>query len=163
VKRRWRKKVPAADRQPLVRPQWPNEVWSPDFVFDRTAEGRVLKSLIIVDDSSTEAVAAVPARALGGLAVTRILDRLAISIRSATQSGGTSPGGRDRRGRWRVRPAACTGYKQLGLRRQASIYFVNPLVHDFYVAAKASGVDGFHKSREVIAGGSQVSLGTVVD
>jgi putative transposase len=78
VKRRRRKKVPQADRQPLVRPQGPNEVWSADFVFDRTAEGRVLKCLTIVDDATTEAVAAVPARALGGLAVTRILDRLAI-------------------------------------------------------------------------------------
>ncbi len=31
VKRRRRKKVPVADRQPLVRPQEPNEVWSADF------------------------------------------------------------------------------------------------------------------------------------
>ena len=43
VKRRRRKKVPVADRQPLVRPQAPNAVWSADFVFDRTADGRVLK------------------------------------------------------------------------------------------------------------------------
>jgi len=78
VKRRRRKKVPVVDRQPLVRPQAPNEVWSADFVFDRTAEGRVLKCLTIVDDATTEAVAVVPARALGGLPVTRILDRLAV-------------------------------------------------------------------------------------
>src|SRR4051812_3830584 len=45
VKRRRRKKVPHADRQPLVRPSQPNEVWSADFVFDRTAEGRVLSEL----------------------------------------------------------------------------------------------------------------------
>jgi transposase InsO family protein len=78
VKRRRRKKVPVADRQPLVRPHGPNEVWSADFVFDRTAEGRVLKCLTIVDDATTEAVATVPARAIGGLGVTRVLDRLAI-------------------------------------------------------------------------------------
>jgi len=77
VRRRRRKKVPLADRQPLVRPQAPNEVWSADFVFDRTAEGRVLKCLTIVDDATTEAVAVVPARSLGGIPVTRILDRLA--------------------------------------------------------------------------------------
>jgi len=47
-------------------------------VFDRTAEGRVVKCLAIVDDATTEAVALVPARALGGLAVTRVLDRLAV-------------------------------------------------------------------------------------
>ena len=66
VRRRRRKKIPVADRQPLVRPQAPNEVWSADFVFDRTAEGRVVKCLTIVDDATTEAVAIVPARALGG-------------------------------------------------------------------------------------------------
>ena len=79
IRRRRRKKVPVADRQPLVRPLAPNEVWSADFVFDRTAEGRVLKCLAIVDDATTEAVAVVPARALGGLAVTRVLDRLALT------------------------------------------------------------------------------------
>ena len=78
VKRRCRKKVPMADRQPLVRPQAPNAVRSADFVFDRTADGRVLKCLTIVDDATTEAVAIVPARALGGLPVTRVLDRLAL-------------------------------------------------------------------------------------
>ena len=78
VKRRRRNTVPVVDRQPLVRPQAPNEVWSADCVFDRTAEGRVLKCLTIVDDATTEAVAVVPARALGGLPVTRVLDRLAI-------------------------------------------------------------------------------------
>ena len=78
VKRRRRKKVPMQDRQPLMRPHAPNEVWSADFVFDRTAEGRVLKCLTIVDDATTEAVAIVPGRALGGLPVTRVFDRLAI-------------------------------------------------------------------------------------
>src|SRR5918994_2386134 len=78
IRRRRRKKVPVADRQPLIKPTAPNEVWSADFVFDRTAEGRVLKCLAIVDDATTEAVAIVPARALGGLPVTRVLDRLAV-------------------------------------------------------------------------------------
>lgn len=79
VKRRRRKKVPVVDRQPLLRPERCNEVWSADFVFDRTAEGRVLKCLTIVDDASTEAVAVEPARALGGVPVTRVLDQLAIT------------------------------------------------------------------------------------
>src|SRR5438045_4472664 len=79
VRRRRRKKVPLADRQPLARPQGPNEVWSADFVFDRTAEGQVLKCLTIIDDATTEAVAVVPARGLGGLPVTRVLDALAVT------------------------------------------------------------------------------------
>ena len=79
VRRRRRKKVPVLDRQPLVRPEHCNDVWSADFVFDRTAEGRILKCLTIVDDASTEAVAVEPARAMGGLAVTRVLDHLAVT------------------------------------------------------------------------------------
>jgi transposase InsO family protein len=71
VRRRCRKKVP------LARPHAPNEVWSADFVFNRTAEGRVLKCLTIVDDATTEAVAVVLARALGGLPGTRGFDDLA--------------------------------------------------------------------------------------
>src|SRR3954451_3516498 len=77
VKRRRRKKVPLPDRQPLLRPRQVNEIWSADFVFDRTTEGRVLKCLTIVDDATREAVAVVPARAIGGLFVTRVLDDLA--------------------------------------------------------------------------------------
>lgn len=78
VRRRKRKKVPVSDRQPLGRPQQANQVWSMDFVFDRTAEGRVIKCLTVVDDATHEAVAVVPERAIGGHALTRILDRLAV-------------------------------------------------------------------------------------
>jgi len=78
VRRRRRKKVPVADRQPLGRPLSANQVWSMDFVFDRTAEGRVIKCLTVVDDATHESVAIVPERAIGGHALTRILDRLAL-------------------------------------------------------------------------------------
>lgn len=78
VRRRRRKKVPVADRQSLGRPLSANQVWSMDFVFDRTAEGRVIKSLTVVDDATHESVAIVPERAIGGHTLTRILDRLAL-------------------------------------------------------------------------------------
>ena len=77
VRRRKRKKIPAADRHPLERPLAANQVWSMDFVFDRTAEGRVIKSLTIVDDATHEAVAVVPERGMGGNQLVRILDQLA--------------------------------------------------------------------------------------
>jgi putative transposase len=79
VRRRRRKKVPVGERQPLIRPCAANEVWSMDFVFDRSAEGRVLKCLTIVDDATHESVAIVPERAIGGLQLIRILDRLAVT------------------------------------------------------------------------------------
>jgi putative transposase len=79
VRRRKRKKVPVSERQPLVRPRTANEVWSMDFVFDRTAEGRVIKCLTIVDDATHESVAIVPERAIGGNPLTRILDQLRVT------------------------------------------------------------------------------------
>jgi hypothetical protein len=60
VRRRKSKKVPVGERQPLDRPGNTNEVWSMDIVFDRSAEGRVIKCLTIVYDASHESVAVVP-------------------------------------------------------------------------------------------------------
>jgi len=48
-----------------------------DFVFDRTAEGCVIKSLTVVDDATHEAVAIVSERAMRCLQVTRVFDQLA--------------------------------------------------------------------------------------
>ena len=50
-----------------------------DFVFDRTAEGRVIKCLTIVDDATHESVAIEVERAISGHGVSRVLDRLALS------------------------------------------------------------------------------------
>ncbi len=79
VRRRKRKKVPIGERQPLLRPSAANEVWSMDFVFDRTADARVLKCLTIVDDATHESVGIEVERAICGMGVTRVLDRLAHS------------------------------------------------------------------------------------
>lgn len=76
VRRRKRKKVPHGQRQALIRPQAANEVWSMDFVFDRSAEGRVIKCLTIVDDATHEAVAVVVERAISGELLTRLLDQI---------------------------------------------------------------------------------------
>ena len=77
VKKRRRKKIPLSDMHPLERPTAANQVWSMDFVFDRTAEGRSVQSLTVVDDATHEAVAIVPERALGGNQLVRILEQLA--------------------------------------------------------------------------------------
>ncbi len=78
VRRRKRKKVPLSDRQPLTRPDAANQVWSMDFVFDRTADGRVIKCLTIVDDATHESIAVVAERTIGGYPLTRMLDRLGL-------------------------------------------------------------------------------------
>lgn len=77
VRRRKRKKVPVGDRQPLYRPDAANQVWSMDFVFDRTTDGRAIKTLTIVDDATHECMAIEVERAISGHGVTRELDRLA--------------------------------------------------------------------------------------
>lgn len=79
VRRRKRKKVSQSARQPLTRPCAANAVWSMDFVFDRTAEGRVVKCLTIVDDATHEAVAVIPERAISGEMLTRLLDRIGVT------------------------------------------------------------------------------------
>jgi putative transposase len=78
VQRRKRKKRDLTERHPLGRPSRLNEVWSMDFVFDRTASGRTLKCLTVVDDATHEAVAVIPDHSMGGLQLTRHLDQLAI-------------------------------------------------------------------------------------
>lgn len=67
-----------SERRALLRPTAANQVWSMDFVFDRTVEGRVLKCLTIVDDATHEAVTIEVERAISGQMLTRVLDRLAL-------------------------------------------------------------------------------------
>lgn len=76
VRRRRRKKIPPADRQPLIRPGAANEVWSMDLVFDRIATGRAIKCLFIVDDATHEAVAVMPEHSLGGDHLVRMLEEV---------------------------------------------------------------------------------------
>jgi len=76
IKRRKRKKVPVGERQPLLRPEQADQVWSIDFVFDRSADGRVIKCLTVVDDATHEAIAVVPERAIGGEMLTRLMERI---------------------------------------------------------------------------------------
>jgi transposase InsO family protein len=79
IRKRKRKKIPVSERQPLQRPERTNQVWSMDFVFDRSADGRVIKCLTIVDDATHECVAIVVERAISGERLTRILEALRLT------------------------------------------------------------------------------------
>jgi len=70
--------VPLGEGQPLSRPTVANQVRSMDFVFDRTADGRVIKCLTVIDDATHESVVIEVERAISGTGVTRVLDRLAL-------------------------------------------------------------------------------------
>jgi len=77
VRRRRRRRGVAIDREPLVIPSAPNQVWSMDFVMDALANGRRMKCLTIVDDFTKEAVDIVADHSIPGLYVTRVLDQAA--------------------------------------------------------------------------------------
>ncbi len=78
VRKRRRKKLPVPERQPLVRPMQPNEVWSINFVFDELANGRRVKTLTVVDDCSKEAVQIAVDTSIPALYVTRVLDQVKV-------------------------------------------------------------------------------------
>jgi putative transposase len=61
------------ERQPLLLPGDPNEVWSMDFVMDRLEDGRKLKALTIVDDFTKESVDIALDHGMGGRYMVRVL------------------------------------------------------------------------------------------
>jgi transposase InsO family protein len=83
VRRRRRKHVPSAMRVPLGRPLVANQMWSMDFVVDgfrgrSDRRGTCPQDAHGVDDATHEAVAIVPARAISGHGLTRILDQVVL-------------------------------------------------------------------------------------
>lgn len=79
VKRSKRKKTPMAKRHPLDSSSDGQSGVVYGLVFDRTAEGRCIKSLTVVDDATHEAVAIVAERSLSGSQLVRILEELAVN------------------------------------------------------------------------------------
>lgn len=75
ARRRKRIRV-AVEREPLLRPSKPNEVWSMDFVMDALSSGRRLKCLTVVDDFTKEALELVLDHSISGEYVTRALDQV---------------------------------------------------------------------------------------
>ena len=77
VRRRIRKRIAGARREVPAPPTRPDERWSMDFVSDALADGRVFRTLNIVDDHSRECVAIEVDTSMGGSRVVRVLERLA--------------------------------------------------------------------------------------
>jgi len=79
VRRRKRKRIGPADRQPIELPQKVNERWSMDFVSDVLSNGRRIRTLNIVDDFSRECPAIEVDTSLTGARVVRVLERLSLT------------------------------------------------------------------------------------
>jgi putative transposase len=60
------------------RSEYPNHVWSYDFVHERTHDGRALRMLVVMDEYTRECLAIEVARKLSSRDVLRILARLFI-------------------------------------------------------------------------------------
>ena len=76
VRRRIRKRIAAARRQQLDAPAKPDQRWSMDFVSDALADGRVFRTLNIIDDFTRECMAIEVDTSLSGERVVRVLERL---------------------------------------------------------------------------------------
>lgn len=77
MRKRKRKRVARAERQPMLVPQAPNQRWSMDFQHDLLATGRRFRTLNIVDGFSRECPAIEVDTSLPGARVVRVLERLA--------------------------------------------------------------------------------------
>lgn len=78
VRRRTRKRRVAVPRSPLPLPTRANERWSMDFVRDTLGDGRVFRTLTIVDDCTRECPALEVDFSLPGERVAHVLDRVAL-------------------------------------------------------------------------------------
>jgi len=56
IKRRGKKRLPARIKNPLSVPNWPNEVWSVDFMSDALWSGRRFRTFNVIDDFNREAL-----------------------------------------------------------------------------------------------------------
>lgn len=76
VRRRRRKRISGGEREPLVLPTRPNELWAMDFVSDALAGGRTVKVLTLMDCFNRECLALVVDTSIGGARVARTLEEL---------------------------------------------------------------------------------------
>ena len=76
VRKRRKRKVLGTTTQWVNRAQFPNHVWSYDFVFDRTEDARQLKCMTVVDEFTRQGFEITVGRSLTAGDVIRVLDKL---------------------------------------------------------------------------------------
>ena len=76
VPRRRRKKRYASGGQVPLRAQHPNHVWTWDFIYDTTADGRTLRSLTVSDEFTREGLAIQTGRRFPARRAVEVLERL---------------------------------------------------------------------------------------
>ena len=76
VRKRRKRTLLGITTQWVNRAQYPNHVWSYDFVFDRTEDARQLKCMIVVDEFTRQGFEITVGRSLTASDVIRVLDKL---------------------------------------------------------------------------------------
>jgi putative transposase len=76
VRKRRKRKVLGTTTRWVKRARYPNHVWSYDFVFDQTEDGRQLKCLTVVDEFTRQGLAIQVGRSLAAGDMMRILEVL---------------------------------------------------------------------------------------
>ena len=76
VRKRKRKRVSRSERQPLLTPTGPNQLWCLDFVQDALSWGRKFRLLTVEDVFTREALAIEVDTSLSGVRVARVLERV---------------------------------------------------------------------------------------
>ena len=76
VRKRRKRKVLGTTTQWVNRAQFPNHVWSYDFVFDRTEDARQLKCMTVVDEFTRQGFEITVGRSLTASDVIHVLDKL---------------------------------------------------------------------------------------
>lgn len=76
VRKRKRKRVSRGERQPILAPSGPDQVWSLDFVQDTLSWGRKVRMLTLVDAYTRESLAIEVDTSLSGVRVARVLQRV---------------------------------------------------------------------------------------
>ena len=77
VRRKKRKRVARARREPLALPEAPNQRWSMDFMCDQLADDRRFRTLNVIDEFTRESLAIEVDGSLPGRRVTRVLEAIA--------------------------------------------------------------------------------------
>ncbi|MDH5653129.1 MAG: DDE-type integrase/transposase/recombinase [Gammaproteobacteria bacterium] len=75
-KKQAKKRLLGQSTTSLQQAEYPNHVWSYDFVFDQTSDGRTLKHLTVVDEFTKEGLMIEVARSLTSTNVVQCLDYL---------------------------------------------------------------------------------------
>jgi putative transposase len=77
MRRKTKKRLAGVEAKPLLIPDKPNQTWSIDFMTDTLVSSKRFRTLNVIDDFNSEALAIEAAASITGLRLTNMLDKVA--------------------------------------------------------------------------------------